>query len=355
MTEFSYKVADKLLAEMIQRDLHEFAADWQKEGTIGYQEPLAAFCDVMLRGGKRLRGMLAMQSYYAHGGKDEAVALGAARVFEVLQTSLLVIDDIADRSHLRRGGPAAHILLKTYAEQHKMKGGAYHFGVSQAMNVAYAGLHKATTELLSLPVTDEAARSACKRLHENILMTINGQIDDIFNEATRGEVSEAMIENVLEHKTPYYTILGPLELGAQLAGRRLSPALHSYALSAGGAYQTADDIISTFGREDETGKGADDDIKEGKMTLIAYFALQHANALQKEILQSVLGNHQATDDECNTVRAIFRQTGAYTYAKDRGREYEEKALLALEEVSGVNSEFIEYLRKFTDYIVNRQT
>ena len=355
MTDFLYKVADERLAEMIQCDLERFSCEWQKEETIGTREPIAAFCDVMIRGGKRLRGMLAMQSYFAHGGTNETVALGAARVFEILQTSLLVVDDIADRSELRRGGPSAHMLLQDFAKKNDMKIDSSHFGVSQAMNVAYAGLHKATTELLDLPIENRAARVACQRLHENILTTINGQIDDIFNEATNDEVSEEMVMQVLERKTPSYTILGPLELGAQLAGVELSSELRDYSLHAGVAYQIADDIISTFGHEMETGKGSNDDIREGKLTLLTYFALDHATTVQRSKLTKALGNPYATSEECDEVRETLTACGALDYAKERGILQEKKALAALDADTKTDATFLEYLRKFTDYIVNRRS
>jgi geranylgeranyl diphosphate synthase type I len=191
-------------------------------------------------------------------------------------------------------------------------------------------------------------------VHENILTTINGQIDDIFNEATSGEVSEAMIMRVMERKTPQYTILGPLELGAQLAGKDLSQPLRNYSLSAGVAYQIADDIISTFGRENETGKAANDDIKEGKLTLLAYFAQQKATPEQRKTLSQALGNSVATNEQCDVVRTIFIQTGALGYAKEKGVLYEKKALAALDADTATDQGFIMYLRNFTDYIVNRR-
>jgi geranylgeranyl diphosphate synthase type I len=356
MIKYSYTVADKNLTSQIQHNLEEFANQWRKDETIGTREPIDAFCDVMLRGGKRLRGILAMQSYWAHGGTSEVVAIGAARIFELLQTSLLVVDDIADRSSLRRGGPSAHMSLQTYARANNLKGDALHYGQAQAMNVAYAGLHKATVELLDLPVDAQVARRACKRLHENILVTINGQIDDIFNEATNSLVSEADVERVLGRKTPYYTILGPIELGAQLAGRETLPDyLQQYSIQAGVAFQIADDIISTFGHEDETGKGSNDDIREGKLTLLAYHALARGTSSQVIQLKEILGDSDATIEQCDAVREIFKVTGALAYAKTRLAQHERQALTALKKNRNeTDSDFMAYLVKLTDYVVNRR-
>lgn len=352
----SYTIPDPVLSLRIQQDLERFAVKWQADKTIGSPEPIDAFCDVLTRGGKRLRGTLAMQSYFAHGGQDVEVALGAARVFELVQTSLLVVDDIADRSLLRRGGPSAHTRIKEYARANNMKVAPLHYGQVQAMNVAYAGLHQATIELLNLPVDNEIARRACKRFHENICTTINGQIDDIYNEATHADVSEADIETVMKRKTAYYTIVSPLELGACLAGVAEIPVyLREYAVHTGCAFQIADDIISTFGKEGETGKGSNDDIREGKVTFMAHYALAHSSNEQREQLAAILGKERATDQQCDDAREIIKTTGGLDYAAERARFHETEALKALENDSVTDPTFKAYLMTLTDYIVNRQS
>ncbi len=351
-----YTVRDDELIESIERDLQQFVSGWKQQESIGSPEPIDAFCDVLLRGGKRLRGMLAAQSYYAHGGKNKEVALGAARIFEIIQTSLLVVDDIADRSLLRRGGPSAHVRIMGFADQHNLRGDAQHYGIAQAMNVAYAGLHKATTELLSLAVNDETARRACLRFHENILTTINGQIDDLYNEMTREPISEQTIESVIKRKTAYYTIFSPLELGASLAGKnQLSPALGEYAVHTGSAFQITDDIISTFGKEDETGKGSNDDIREGKLTLLTHFALQNSDSDSSKQLRHILGTADASDELCDEARSIIQASGAVEHAKERSRQHEHEARAALKNDTDADPNFTPYLLELLDFIVTRNT
>jgi geranylgeranyl diphosphate synthase type I len=352
----TYTVRDERLIESIERDLQRFVRQWKQQESIGSPEPIDAFCDVLLRGGKRLRGMLAAQSYYAHGGKNEDVALGAARIFEIIQTSLLVVDDIADRSLLRRGGPSAHIRIAGFAKQYNLRGDAQHYGIAQAMNVAYAGLHKATTELLGLAVNDETARLACLRFHENILTTINGQIDDLYNEMTREPISEQTIDSVIKRKTAYYTIYSPLELGASLAGKnQLSPALGDYAVRTGSVFQITDDIISTFGKEDETGKGSNDDIREGKLTLLTHFALQNSDNMASGRLRQILGTADASDELCDEARNIIQASGAVKYAKERSYQHEQEARAALKNKTDADPNFTPYLLELLDFIVTRNT
>ncbi|HET8884697.1 MAG TPA: polyprenyl synthetase family protein, partial [Candidatus Saccharimonadales bacterium] len=194
------KIYDTGLADIeraqqaINQDLERFISQWRLTYDHGATDAIDGYCQIVLRGGKRLRGILAMQSYYAHGGTDAAVALGAARVLELVQAYLLVLDDIADRSTTRRGGPSAHRLIATAAEKAEMRGDLNHYAEAQAVNAAQSGMHRAALELLQLPVTDATARAALVSLHKNIEITGMGQMNDIYNEATNDVLDEAAIE-----------------------------------------------------------------------------------------------------------------------------------------------------------------
>lgn len=338
----------------IDEDLNQFITEWRKTYDHGSVEVFDAYCQIVLRGGKRLRGILAMQSYYAHGGKDDSVAIGAARVLELLQAYLLVIDDIADRSDTRRGGPSAHRIIEAAASNSSMRGDLAHYSQAQAMNAAQCGAHKAALELLQLSVSDDVARRALISLHKNIEVTAIGQINDIFNEATSTILDEQAIERVLTQKSAYYTFVNPLELGACLAGKdSLDDNLHEYAINIGCTFQIADDLIGTFGMQAETGKSTNDDIREGKMTLIAQRALASANNTDRVKLRSILGNPQATDDECDTVRECMKKTGAYEYAVTRRDWYAQQAHAALLTASHTDKEFITFLDQLINYVTVR--
>jgi geranylgeranyl pyrophosphate synthase len=237
-----------------------------------------------------------------------------------------------------------------------MKGDALHYGQVQAMNSAHAGIHKTAGELLALPVEPEYIISASKHFHENITMTLEGQMDDIYIEATNKEVPERDVESVLARKTPHYTILGPIELGANLAGvGRIESGLRDYSLAAGCAFQIADDIISTFGAESETGKGSNDDIREGKMTLLVHRALLNGTAAQTAALRATLGNAEATSEQCDTARELLRATGGLEYAESRLATYKEKALAALKTTTKTDPDFIPYLSTLVRYVADRRS
>lgn len=342
--------------QLIDNDLEQFVHQWRTAYDQGSIAAIDGFCQVLLRGGKRLRGILAMQSYYAHGGTDDSVALGAARVVELLQTYLLVLDDIADRSDTRRGGLSTHRLIERAAQQANMQGDTAHYGEAQAINAAQSAMHKAAQELLELPIPDGVVRAAVVSIHKNIEITGRGQMNDLYNEATEDVLDEAAIERVLTQKSAYYTFVNPLELGACLAGRKqLDASLHDYALHTGCAFQIIDDVIGTFGLVSETGKSTNDDIREGKMTLIAQYALTHASEEQRVTLKKVLGSVNASDEACNEVRRIFIATGAREYALQRVQWYAQQAHASLASNTQLDQAFISFLEMLIEYVTSRQT
>lgn len=344
--------------DAIDRDLESFANEWAQTYDPIERDSIKAFCEILLRGGKRLRGVLAMQSYYAHGGDDPQVAIGAARVSEIGQTYLLLIDDIQDRSEVRRGGPSAHIMLGSSAVRSAaMHGDLEHYGLSQTINAALAGMHRADTELLSLPASDSAILYAMKQMHLRAEITASGQIRDIYNQSIDELPTVEDIEKVLTNKTAYYTFVSPLELGATLAGdRKLDDNLVEYAVSVGCAYQIADDIIGTFGIESETGKSNSDDIQEGKMTLLTQYALRYANDEQRSVLTATLGKGQLDGQDCDAVRKIMIETGALLYCEERLQFYRDTATRALEKAAvHHDSEFIDFLESTISYASKRTT
>lgn len=331
--------------KMIDDDLERMARAWRQEWETLYTPATLVVLDTLIdflqRGGKRVRGALAMESYYLHGGKDEKVALGAARVMELIQGYLLIMDDIQDKSAMRRGGPTVHIqLANEYGP---------HYGIAQGLNAEMLANHRAIDELMSLPVDDKDKVRAAKLLAADISVTIVGQINDMYNEFTKTTVTNDAIIHTLTWKTAYYTFVSPLELGACLAGADgLNDRLRDYALNAGVAFQISDDILGVFGDSFEVGKSADDDIREGKATLLAIHALSHAAPEQRLALEDILGRSNATTIECDQVREIFEATGAHDYARAQATTYAKAAKEAL------GSDPEEFLVGLVDFAVSRK-
>lgn len=289
------------------------------------------FLDMLERGGKRMRGALVMAGYEMCGGTDRRMIVRAATAIEMVHAHLLIIDDVQDRSDLRRGKPTVHEALKTYHEQHRWKGDAVHTGYSLALNAALAGGHAAQMLIAGLSVDPELRSKAMGIIAHAILTTAHGQTLDFVQELT-GEASTESIEQTMEWKTAYYSILNPLCVGMVLAGAGCedTDAIREYALHTGKAFQITDDIIGVFGTSEQTGKSIMDDIREGKRTLLTVHALAHAEPDQIALLQRCLGNETLSKADFTACEQALRDCGALAYAEQVAATHVAAALTALD-------------------------
>lgn len=316
-----------------------------------------AYLDILNRGGKRIRGALTILGYEMVGGQDRKMIVQAAMAVEMIHAYILIIDDIADRSPTRRGGPTAHETLADYHKKQAWADDSRHFGESMAVNTALTGNHAAQMILANLDVDAELRVKAISVLNYAMVTTGHGQINDIFNEVT-GEVSERDVDNVLEWKTAHYTLLNPLTFGMCLAGVGCGPtdAIATYSLEAGRAFQITDDILGVYGEEFESGKSPLDDIREGKRTILTVHALRNAGKADKNFLMQMLGNANLTSVEFKRCKEIIAESGSLEYAQERAEKHIQKALQSLEEQKSYWSEDgTRFLRGLAQYLLSRRS
>ncbi|HEY5805844.1 MAG TPA: polyprenyl synthetase family protein [Candidatus Saccharimonadales bacterium] len=289
------------------------------------------FLDVLGRGGKRIRGSLVMAGYEMCGGTNRPMIIQTARAIEMLHAYILIVDDIQDRSVLRRGKSSAHKMIEVYHKKHLLKGDAAHAGISLALNAALAGAHAAQAILANLDAEPQLRLNVLSITNRTMGITAHGQTLDIVNELV-GQPSEEDIERVLEWKTALYTVINPLHVGMVLAGAdcRVTDAITPYGHHAGKAFQITDDILGIFGEEKDLGKTPGDDIREGKGTILVLYALKNAPAADKAFLKKSLGNPQLTAEEFETCKQIIEKTGALAYAQERVAKHLSDALASLD-------------------------
>lgn len=316
---------------------------------------LDAYFSILNRGGKRIRGALTMLSYEMSGGQDQAMIIQAARAVEMVHAYILIIDDINDRSPVRRGGPAAHRILSDYYRQHNLGNDAQHFGESIAMNAALIGNHAAQSVLCNLRVDKDLRLKAIDALNRTMVVTGHGQFNDMFNEVLP-DVGERDVDRVLEWKTAHYSFLNPLKVGMILAGvsEKATEAITEYAMHAGYAFQVTDDILGTFGEEFESGKSPLDDIREGKRTVLTVYALKNTTNGNKNFLIKMLGNRQLTQAEFRRCKDILVESGAYEHARRIAQFHVDKAIASLKrQRQSWSSEGIAFLSGLAKFLLVR--
>lgn len=351
----------KAYKQTIDKDISDYAKQVVNTALQNYGKPARletdAYLSILTRGGKRIRGALTMLGYEMSGGSDMNMIVQAARAIEMIHAYILIIDDIQDRSLVRRGGPTAHMILSDYHRKQQLADDSDHFGVAIALNAANAGNHAAQMILANLSLDAELRLKVISILNRTMVITSHGQSADIMNEVSAG-VSEKEVDKVLEWKTATYSVLNPLHVGMVLAGAdcQATDAITDYAMHTGKAFQITDDILGIFGSEFESGKSPLDDIREGKRTLLSVYALEHTDSADKNFLIQMLGNHQLTQAEFVRCKDILLACGALDYARQRAEEHVQAAVKAIAKPdSRWSQDGLQFLRGLAEFLLTRQS
>ena len=345
--------------QAIDGDIAAYAAAIRKTTKQEYGDYAAleidTFLDILARGGKRIRGVLVMVGYEMCGGRNRAMIVQAARAIEMFHAYLLICDDIQDRSPLRRGKPSAHELLAAYHRKHHLKGDPQLAGINLALNAAMAGAHAAQVILANMDADPQLKLNAISITNRTLGITEHGQTYDIMNQLV-AEPTEEDLQRTLEWKTAQYSFVNPLHVGMVLAGAgcEATDAITPFARHLGKAFQIVDDLLGIFGTEKELGKSPLDDIREGKGTLLAHYALTHAAPADAAFLRSCLGDAKLTQRAFTRCQKIIEVSGARKYAEELAAQETTAALAALEAGKQFwNSSGHTFLEGLTAYVVRR--
>ncbi len=320
-----------------------------------FTEVLENTREYLLRGGKRLRPILFYYGYVAAGGEDKEEALRASVAMELLHTYFLVHDDIVDRDEVRHGGPSMHALYRQSYEKRFEGKNVKHFGLAMAINAGDMTSEWSLEALLGTAFSPERKIEAMRKLCRIAEETIVGQVLDEFTEM-EDDIREERIFAVQEYKTARYTIEGPLQMGAILAGAEEKELdfIASFSRPLGIAYQMQDDILGIFGNPSQIGKSVGADLRAGKKTLLISYALREASPEDKEYLSSRLGKRDLTDEEIGRMGDIIKATGSLRYSEEMieqlAQEFKEKIQSGGE---GIGDRYA-FLGGFADYLLGRE-
>lgn len=272
------------------------------------------------RQGKYLRPSLVLLTTSAMG-YPEKKALKVAAAMQISEDWILNHDDIEDDSWVRRGKPALH---RIYGHQLAINAGdALHVLMWRVLqdNFVLVGQKKA------LAIWDEF----CLMLARTTL----GQTAEIkWTQDNRLDLSEEDVLFILASKTGYYTIAGPMRLGAILAGasQKQLASLYEFGKNLGCSFQIIDDLLDLT--SDFAGQKAQpgNDIFEGKRTIMLVHLLAQAKARDRKRLTDLLNKPREakSQTEVDWVIEKMRQFGSLDYARCLAEEFASQAKLIFE-------------------------
>lgn len=306
----------------------------------------------ILRGGKRLRPTLMMLGYKASGGKDEKLALDAALSLETFHNFVLIHDDVMDGDLKRYGGAnITGIYDRRFAKRLKPNVARHN---AESIAILAGELNEFFTfEILTeLKAEPAIIFELMKHFQKTLFETGAGQQLDVMS-SVRGNLNLAKIEKVNFYKTAQYTITSPLNMGSVLAGNTSSSTdFANFGSELGKAFQLADDLLGMFGSGKQTGKPVGSDIREGKQTLLMYYAKKLCSSAQWRMIESRLGRESISLDDVRIVREVLKDCGAQAKVAVAANDYLQASLEVLNKMNiPDDSKFI--LTEFAQYCVHR--
>ena len=301
--------------------------------------------DYPARQGKYLRPTLLMLTAQSMG-VDLKDTIYTAESMQISEDWILNHDDIEDKSEKRRGLPA--IQVKYGPELALNAGDALHILMWQVLSKNYSILDKDIAQLIE------------NEFFTMLNRTILGQTIEIkWTQDNRFDLTQEDVLLIMESKTGYYTIAGPMRLGAILAGASTSQleSIYKFGLMLGRSFQIVDDLLdltSDFaGQKTQQGN----DIYEGKRTIMLIHLLNNANSSDLSILKEILSKtrNQKTFTDIQFVIDKMKQYGSLDYGRKLAKDYAQQAQTIFDkELTFLSKQpFRSELQSIFDFIITR--
>ena len=295
------------------------------------------------KGGKRVRGYLIKLGQMLFG-KDDDSYIDIAAAIEIFQTAILIHDDVIDEADKRRG---LDTINAKYAGQ---------IGISKAICIGDLGFFISYNIINNANISDDLKIEIMKVYSKTLYNTVNGEIIDVELPLKSLEyhkkMDDKLIYDIYVNKTAWYTIIGPILIGASSANASSldKEKLMKMGENLGIAFQIKDDLLGLYSEDDSMGKTLND-IKEGKQTIIYKYAIDHANKEEIEIINKYYGNSCVTMDENKIITDLFIKLGAKEKAEKLELEYTKKGIDIINSMDVKNKDLF---MDFANYLLKRK-
>ncbi len=257
------------------------------------------------RKGKYIRPALVLLTASAMG-LAEREAIKTAAAIQVSEDWILNHDDIEDDSLSRRGKPALHQI----------------YGKELAIN-AGDGLHVIMWRILRDNQKLIGAERTFKLIDEFLQMldrTVLGQTAELkWTRENRTDLNDKDILFILESKTVYYTIAGPMRLGAILAGadQNQLDRIYQFGRYLGYCFQIQDDLLDLTSDFAGLKKQQGNDIYEGKRTIMLLHLFRNFKGRGKTKLNGIIAKirEEKTSSEVAWVIGMMEKYGSLDYGR----------------------------------------
>ena len=268
--------------------------------------------------GKLIRGALVAAAARALGRRPDEAVYTVAAALELVQSFLLIHDDIMDEDPLRRGAPAVFEQYRGFGSDHGYRS-PRRFGESMGICAGDVAVLVAIVSVGAIDAPQEMRLRLISLLAAEIAKVGVAQMADVVNGHSPAVASEDEIVSVYRYKTGRYTFSLPLMLGAILAGadEATEDALSRWGELQGVVFQIRDDELGLMGDTQQIGKPAGSDIQADKQTLHRLFLLERIPGTEWADVAGYFGSDNLNAGRVERVRTALSQTGTIDLLNER--------------------------------------
>lgn len=269
---------------------------------------------VSSRSGKMMRPVLTLLLAKSLGPVNDNAYYGALSL-ELLHNASLVHDDVVDESQKRRGLPSVHAIF-----DNKIAVLVGDYLLASSLKAS----SQSTLEIVNIISLLGMALSKGEILQISTIETVS--------------FSEEVYFNVIKDKTAsLFAACGSIAALSCGAPAQVVEKYRQFGEKTGLIFQIRDDIFD-YQSNIEIGKPTSNDMREGKLTLPAIYAL---NTYQDETMRELalrIRSLQASDEEISAFTAWVIAHEGITYAEQKMEQLCKEALLLIQDMDDVSTQ-----------------
>jgi len=296
------------------------------------------------RGGKAWRSYAALAAVDVVGGDSRKFVQWLA-VPELLHVGSLIVDDVQDRSDVRRGGPTSHLL---YGDALAINAGTACYFVCQQMLLAVELSPAAKLRIYDLYF--EVMRAG----HAGQALDLDGLAAGMATCVRTGDSNLLERRVLATHRLKAGVPAGCLaRMGAVAGGGTEAQidAIGRFFESLGLAFQIVDDVLNVRGFKGNL-KARGEDVANGTITLPVVKAMGRLDPDARQKLAETLASKPKDAQTIASVIELLESTGAVQACADQARELVEGAWQAAEPLLADSISKV-MLRAFGWYVLER--
>ncbi|KKP58688.1 MAG: Geranylgeranyl pyrophosphate synthase [Candidatus Gottesmanbacteria bacterium GW2011_GWA1_34_13] len=257
-----------------------------------------------LRNGKMIRGSLVLFAENIFQNQTSNNGLIIASSIELINSGILIHDDIIDNDLFRRGQPSFHQQYKSFGLTKQV---TYPNQFGDALGICSGSICSALCfELLNIiNATPEIKQQIINLISKEIENVYLAEMQDVYFSLINTSPTETEILDLYRTKTGRYTCSMPLMLGAIITyqNQQTLSILEKLGENLGILFQIKDDELGLFGTP-VTGKPIGTDISRANKTLYYYYLFKNSSSDELKLLKEIFGKINVTAQEIEYVKNL---------------------------------------------------